>query len=67
MELNEAERRRDVVVIGASAGGLEPMLQLVTAIPAKKKMPIIVAAVLHRSRSGFRSSRSWFGIARTGW
>jgi two-component system chemotaxis response regulator CheB len=50
MELNRAQLRRDVVVIGASAGGLEPLLQLVAAIPPE--LPVIIAAVLHRSPFG---------------
>jgi len=50
MELNHAGLRRDIIVIGASAGGLAPMLDLVAAIPAE--LPVIIAAVLHRSPFG---------------
>jgi two-component system chemotaxis response regulator CheB len=45
--LNSAQRRRDVIVVGASAGGFDPMFRLLAAIPTEPSM--IVAAVLHRS------------------
>ena len=45
--INAQRLRRDVVAIGASAGGVEALQGLITALPAD--YPGVVTAVLHRS------------------
>ncbi len=50
MELNAQELRRDVLVVGASAGGIEPALHLLGSIP--DGLELIVALVIHRGAFG---------------
>jgi len=45
--INGERRRRDVVTIGASAGGVEALRALIGALPAD--YPGVLAAVVHRS------------------
>lgn len=45
--LNEKRLRRDVIVIGASAGGVEALIQLFERLPAD--LPAAIATVIHRS------------------
>lgn len=40
--------KRDVIVIGASAGGVSALRQLCGALP--KELPVVVGIVIHRSR-----------------
>ena len=47
MKINAAGVRRDVIVIGASAGGFAAIRGVVSALP--KDMPAIVGVVLHRA------------------
>jgi two-component system, chemotaxis family, protein-glutamate methylesterase/glutaminase len=44
---NSERISRDVIVIGASAGGVEALIQLFSAFP--RKFPAIIAVVIHRS------------------
>lgn len=53
MELNAQRLRRDVIVIGASAGGLEPTYDILAALP--KDVPVITGVVVHRGAFGGRS------------
>ena len=46
-QLAQHARRRDIVVIGASAGGVPGLLEIVAALPAEFDTP--VAIVLHRT------------------
>ena len=45
--INSERIPRDVIVIGASAGGVEALIQLFSALPAK--LPAVIAVVIHRS------------------
>jgi two-component system, chemotaxis family, protein-glutamate methylesterase/glutaminase len=45
--INASQLRRDVVVIGGSAGSIEALLQLLGALPAQ--LPAAIGIVLHRS------------------
>ena len=45
--INTKRMRRDVIVIGASAGGVQPLKDLLQLLPAN--LPATVAIVLHRS------------------
>lgn len=46
--LNRERLSRDIIVVGASAGGVEAILQLLERLPPG--LPAVVAIVLHRSR-----------------
>ena len=50
MELNSQNVPRDVLVIGASAGGLEPTLALLSSLPIE--LPAVVGVVIHRGAFG---------------
>jgi two-component system chemotaxis response regulator CheB len=52
--INAMEIRRDIVVIGASAGGIEAVIQLLSWLPAG--LPASICVVIHR---GARSSANW--------
>jgi two-component system chemotaxis response regulator CheB len=45
--INSERIPRDVIVIGASAGGVEALIQLFSTLPAK--LPAVIAVVIHRS------------------
>src|SRR5687767_11731384 len=45
--INSERIPRDVIVIGASAGGVEALIHLFSTLPAK--LPAIIAVVIHRS------------------
>jgi two-component system, chemotaxis family, protein-glutamate methylesterase/glutaminase len=45
--INEVRLKRDVIVIGASAGGVQPLKDLLELLPPN--LPATVAIVLHRS------------------
>lgn len=45
--INSERIPRDVIVIGASAGGVEALIQLFNTLPAR--LPAIFAVVIHRS------------------
>jgi two-component system chemotaxis response regulator CheB len=45
--INEERLKRDVIVIGASAGGVQPLKELLELLPPN--LPATVAIVLHRS------------------
>lgn len=45
--MNDLEIRRDIVVIGASAGGIETFIALFSKLPAG--LPATIIAVIHRS------------------
>jgi hypothetical protein len=45
--INRGGIRRDVVLIGASAGGINPLFSILRRLPAD--LPAVVAFVLHRS------------------
>jgi len=44
--INEEERTRDVIVIGASAGGIQAVIELLSRLPAD--LPAAVGVVIHR-------------------
>lgn len=50
MELNGAQIRRDIVVVGASAGGFEPTFRVLHSIAGEP--PVIIGVVIHRSPFG---------------
>lgn len=52
--INAEEIRRDVVVIGASAGGIHAVIQLLSRLPAD--LPASICIVIHR---GSRSPANW--------
>jgi two-component system chemotaxis response regulator CheB len=52
--INAAEITRDVIVIGASAGGIEAVSQLLSWLPAD--LPASICIVIHR---GARSPTNW--------
>jgi two-component system, chemotaxis family, protein-glutamate methylesterase/glutaminase len=45
--INPERIPRDVIVIGASAGGVEALMQLFSSLPAN--LPVSIAVVIHRS------------------
>jgi two-component system chemotaxis response regulator CheB len=45
--VNPESKRRDVIVVGASAGGVTALMELFAALPPT--LPAAIAAVLHRS------------------
>jgi two-component system chemotaxis response regulator CheB len=45
--INSERIPRDVIVIGASAGGVEALIQVFSALPSN--LPAIIAVVIHRS------------------
>jgi two-component system, chemotaxis family, protein-glutamate methylesterase/glutaminase len=45
--INSGQLRRDVVVIGGSAGSIEALLQMLSALPAE--LPAAIGIVVHRS------------------
>ncbi|MFS8069092.1 MAG: chemotaxis protein CheB, partial [Byssovorax sp.] len=47
--INEEERARDVIVIGASAGGIEAVMEILSCFPAD--LPAVVGVVIHRGAS----------------
>jgi len=47
MTLNSARSIRDIIVIGGSAGGLEALMRLLSALPPD--LPAAIGVVLHRS------------------
>ena len=48
-KLNAERIKRDVIVIGASAGGVKALTQLFASLPSH--MPAVIGVVLHRSAS----------------
>jgi two-component system chemotaxis response regulator CheB len=51
------ESYHDIIMIGASAGGIPPMLELLKALPAG--LPASLFVVLHRSPEGQDESIVW--------
>jgi len=47
--LNIEKQRRDVIVVGASAGGIPALRELLTQLPAS--LPAVIAVVVHLSRT----------------
>ena len=58
--LNEEELVRDVIVIGASAGGISAVIELLSRLPAD--IPAFLGVVIHR---GATDSGSWAGVIGT--
>jgi len=54
ISINTEKRARDVIVIGASAGGIQAVGEILPRLPAT--LPAIVGVVIHR---GSRSAVSW--------
>jgi two-component system chemotaxis response regulator CheB len=54
VSLNADERARDVIVIGASAGGISALTELLSRLPAD--LPAFVGIVIHR---GAHSASDW--------
>src|SRR6187431_3004561 len=52
--INAEERARDVIVIGASAGGIEAVIEILSHFPAD--LPAVVGVVIHRGAS---STSDW--------
>lgn len=52
--INTEKRTRDVVVIGASAGGIEAVIEVLSQLPAD--LPATIGVVIHR---GARSTSDW--------
>lgn len=52
--LNREKLVRDVIVVGASAGGIEAVSELLSLLPAD--LPALLGVVIHR---GSRSQKSW--------
>lgn len=47
--INEEERARDVIVLGASAGGIEAVMEILACFP--DDLPAVVGVVIHRGAS----------------
>jgi two-component system, chemotaxis family, protein-glutamate methylesterase/glutaminase len=62
--LNAQQLRRDVVVVGASAGGLEPAYTLLAGVPVD--VPVIIAIVIHRGAHAGPSMLAELLARRTG-
>ena len=54
ISINAEERARDVIVIGASAGGIEAGMEILSHFPAD--LPAVVGVVIHRGAS---STSDW--------
>ncbi|HZO32924.1 MAG TPA: chemotaxis protein CheB, partial [Chloroflexota bacterium] len=48
--MSDAQTNQDLVVVGASAGGIEALSQLVATLPADFPAPIVIAQHLEPSR-----------------
>lgn len=55
--INAEERARDVIVIGASAGGIEAVMEVLSRFPAD--LPAAVGVVIHRGAS---STSDWSNV-----
>ena len=62
-QINAEEYRRDFVVVGASAGGIEALRKIFSRLPAN--FPAVIAVVLHRSPFFVASDLPWVLSIRT--